>query len=118
MKLEEEEKLYGNNYQLRYEELLKKYDTDTHILQEQLDLVNAEKIELQKENEELKDIDLTTVHIKGVCDEKERWRSKIREKIEEYQKEIEKMQYDEFHKHEIPLYEHDIEVLQELLKEE
>ena len=81
MKLEEEEKLYGNNYQLRYEELLKKYDTDTHILQEQLDLVNAEKIELQKENEELKNIDLTTVHIKGVCDEKERWRNKIREKI-------------------------------------
>jgi hypothetical protein len=37
---------------------------------------------LQKENEELKEIDLTTVHIKGVCDEKERWRNKIREKID------------------------------------
>lgn len=39
---------------------------------------------LQKENEKLKEIDLTTVHIKGVCDERERWRNKIREKIEEY----------------------------------
>ena len=36
---------------------------------------------LQKENEELKDIDLTTVHIKGVCDEKERWRNKIKQLI-------------------------------------
>ena len=36
---------------------------------------------LQKENEELKDIDLTIVHLKGVCDEKERWRNKIREII-------------------------------------
>ena len=51
---------------------------------------------LQKENEELKDIDLTTVHIKGVCDEKDRWRNKIRElilnkkqKIQENSKEIE-----------------------------
>lgn len=49
-----------------------------------------------KENEELKDIDLTTVHIKGVCDEKDRWRNKIRElilnkkqKIQENSKEIE-----------------------------
>lgn len=30
--------------------------------------------ESQKENEKLKEIDLTTVHIKGVCDEKARWR--------------------------------------------
>ena len=51
---------------------------------------------LLKENEELKDIDLTTVHIKGVCDEKDRWRNKIRElilnkkqKIQENSKEIE-----------------------------
>lgn len=42
----------------------------------------AEVQRLKKENEKLKEIDLTTVHIKGVCDEKEKWRNKIREKIE------------------------------------
>ena len=36
------------------EHLQKKYDTDTHILQNKLDIANAEKIELQKENEELR----------------------------------------------------------------
>ena len=47
--------------------------------------------ELQKENEKLKEIDLTTVHIKGVCDEKERWRNKIREKIDNRISIVEKM---------------------------
>ena len=46
---------------------------------------------LEKENEELKNIDLTTVYIKGVCDEKERWRNKIREKIDNQIKKIEKL---------------------------
>ena len=46
------------------------------------------KEELQKENEKLKEIDLTTVHIKGVCDEKERWRNKIKEKIEELEENL------------------------------
>ena len=46
-----------------------------------IETVLQELEHLQKENEELKSIDLTTVHIKGVCDEKERWRNKIREKI-------------------------------------
>lgn len=45
--------------------------------------------QLQKENEKLKEIDLTTVHIKGVCDEKERWRNKIKEKIEELKPKLE-----------------------------
>ena len=45
---------------------------------------------LQKENEELKNIDLTTVHIKGVCDEKERWRNKIKKQIEVWEPELEK----------------------------
>ena len=49
---------------------------------EAIDIVTRELEHLQKENEEFKNIDLTTVHIKGVCDEKERWRNKIREKIE------------------------------------
>lgn len=37
------------------EELKEKWDKDTHILQNKLDIVNAKKIELQKENEELKE---------------------------------------------------------------
>lgn len=36
-----------------------------------------------KENEELKNIDLTTVYLKGVSDEKDRWRKKIKRKIDE-----------------------------------
>lgn len=35
--------------------LQEQYDTDTHILQGQLDIANARIIELQKENEELKE---------------------------------------------------------------
>lgn len=50
---------------------------------------------LQKENEELKEMDLTTVHIKGVCDEKERWRYKINEKIEFIKSLKEKIYYEE-----------------------
>lgn len=50
--------------------------------------------ELQKENEKLKEIDLTTVHIKGVCDEKARWRNKIKEKIEEQTKRIDELLED------------------------
>lgn len=46
---------------------------------------------LQKENEELKNIDLTTVYLKGVADEKERWRNKIREKIDNQIEKIEKL---------------------------
>ena len=60
------------------------------------------------------DIDLTTVYIKGVEDEK----SKIKNKIKELKKLIDKIQNDEKHGHEIPLYQHDIEILEELLKEE
>lgn len=57
-------------------------------IKEAIETVLQELDLLQKENEELKEIDLTTVHIKGVCDEKERWRNKIRGKIEEINKEI------------------------------
>ena len=46
-----------------------------------IETVLQELEHLQKENEELKSIDLTTVHIKGVCDEKARWRNKIKELI-------------------------------------
>ena len=62
-------------------------DTVIHelvALQNLLDEKNEEIEHLQKENEELKDIDLTIVHLKGVCDEKERWRNKIKEEKEQY----------------------------------
>ena len=39
--------------------------------------------ELKKENEELKNMDLTTVYLKGVADEKERWRNKVKKFIKE-----------------------------------
>lgn len=55
-------------------------------LADRVDELQTEVKNLKKENEELKNMDLTTVHIKGVCDEKDRWRKKIREKIEEYKK--------------------------------
>lgn len=59
---------------------------ELHAIQNLLDEKNDEIDRLQKENEELKDIDLTIVHLKGVCDEKERWRNKIREMLEDYKK--------------------------------
>ena len=40
-------------------------------------------VSLEEEIKQLKDIDLTTVHIKGVCDEKERWRNKIRDCLDD-----------------------------------
>lgn len=74
----------------------------------------AEVQRLKKENEKLKETDLTTVHIKGVCDEKERWRNKIREKIEEYKNS------EEFYQNFPDDYMGDIAIslLQDLLKEE
>ena len=90
--------------------IIKDIDTlDDIELQEAYETVLHELEHLQKENEELKDIDLTTVHIKGVCDEKNRWRNKIREKIKEY-KNIFDMGEEWYTKQYI------IEVLEELLK--
>lgn len=51
--------------------------------------------DLKKENEELKNIDLTTVYLKGVSDEKERWRNKIRDKIEELNIAISEYEYSD-----------------------
>lgn len=82
---------------------------------------------LQKENEELKDIDLTLVHIKGVADEKDRWRNKIRkmiETLEEQEKaELEPKDVLVFPKDTAYLsakveYYHKKNILQDLLKEE
>lgn len=72
--------------------IIKDIDTlDDIELQEAYETVLHELEHLQKENEELKDIDLTTVHIKGVCDEKDRWRNKIKEKIDNQVERIEKL---------------------------
>ena len=48
-----------------------------------IETVLQELKHLQKENEELKNMDLTTVYLKGVSDEKERWRNKIKKFIKE-----------------------------------
>lgn len=68
--------------------------------------------ELKKENEELKNMDLTTVYLKGVADEKERWRNKIREEIEK-EKTVVETCYGR-----IKYQEGKIEGLQNLLEEE
>jgi uncharacterized protein YhaN len=85
-------------------------------LQNLLDEKREEIEHLQKENEELKDIDLTIVHLKGVADEKDRWRNKIREKIKEIYEDKNSEYYDMF------LEQRDIEktisILNDLLKEE
>ena len=44
-------------------------------------------------------------------------KQKIKDKIEELEKLIEKIKEDDEYTHEIPLYEHDIKLLQELLQE-
>lgn len=77
-----------------------------------LEIVMKEYNRLQKENEELKEIDLTTVHIKGVCDEKERWRNKIKDLIERLNKNelLNKYNYEQM--------KIAIDILQDLLKEE
>ncbi len=61
MKLEEEEKLYGNNYQLRYEELKKELE------------------HLQKENEGLRKL---ADHLENLISFKYISKDKIKEKIE------------------------------------
>ena len=70
-------------------------------------------IEYYEEKIKELDIDLTTVYIKGVEDEK----IKIKNKIKELKNLIDKIKDDEEYNHEIPLYEHDIQLLQELLGE-
>ena len=93
---------------------------ELHSMQNLLDEMNEELDRLQKENEELKEIDLTTVHIKGVCDERERWRNKIREKIEEIESVYSKRVYDRKYDRDKVKAErfYKTEVLNDLLKEE
>lgn len=66
-----------------------------------------EKLEkLQKENEELKDTDLTSVYMKGFYDSKSKWEEKVKNKIKELD---ETKQY---------WTEDVIDILDELLEEE
>lgn len=99
---------------MKLEEAIKSIENDIEVSCWATDIVIEELRRLQKENEELKNIDLTTVHIKGVCDEKERWRNKIREKIEEIKS---RMNDDCLALHEFQR-EAKIDILQDLLKEE
>ena len=48
-----------------------------------IDILRVLYGELLQENEELKNMDLTTVYLKGVADEKERWRNKVKKFIKE-----------------------------------
>lgn len=70
-------------------EELSQYESVVEEHEEAISTILQELEHLQKENEELKDIDLTIVHLKGVADEKDRWRNKIREKIELWKPKIE-----------------------------
>lgn len=88
---------------------------------EALETVLQEIEHLQKENEELKNMDLTTVYINGVCDEKGRWRNKINDKIKQMNTE-EKIKLKKLGGTDRYLtkleYMHKENVLQDLLKEE
>lgn len=98
---------------VKYADLRDIVDDDCTIcFIEDIETVLQELEHLQKENEELKNMDLTTVHIKGVCDEKDRWRNKIREEIKKY-KEIIEFPYGW-----VSGQRYVIKVLEDLLKEE
>lgn len=85
MELEEAKKIL-NVFNNRCKSCTEEFCDGCYVDDEDVEAISTvlQEIEhLQKENEELKDIDLTTVHIKGVCDEKDRWKNKIKEKLKE-----------------------------------
>ena len=87
------------------------------------DCILGEYIKQKLINNELKqkinnmDIDLTTVYLKGVEDGKDKYKQKIIDKMEKLTQLIKRIKNDDQYSHEIPLYEHDIKLLQELLQE-
>ena len=95
-------------------------------IQQAIEHILSDYKRVLKENEELKNIDLTTVYLKGVADEKERWRNKIREKIEELDIEISTCEYadddSEEYKQEVEKNKAELlmakKVLQQLLESE
>lgn len=143
MKLEKAKdilKKLNNGYSLSDCEVCQNYNELTGMCDKKkcdeliaIETVLQELEHLQKENEELKDIDLTTVHIKGVCDEKGRWRNKIKSQIEQLKREMPRIACNKgcnkcFDKDWNPLYRgrefvfcyayQQIKALQDLLKEE
>ena len=90
---------YKNFYHRRLKEWRKKFENqEKHFLNE-LDEYDEEREKLKKQLEDSIP------------------KSKIKDMIEEYEKLIKEVQDNEEHYNEIPLYEHDIEVLQELMED-
>lgn len=87
------------------------YNSFEEFLEELRELQNT-----RERNKELEE-DYTTVYLKGVYDERDKWKNKIKEKIEEldsiYQQEI-KQQYNGRYYHQLS---YAIQVLQELLED-
>lgn len=106
---------------MKLEEAIKSIENDIEVCCWATDIVIEELRRLQKENEELKNMDLTTVYINGVCDEKGRWRNKINEKIKQMNTEekIKTKNLGGTDRYLVKLeYMHKGNVLQDLLKEE
>lgn len=72
-----------------------------------------------KELEKQMGKDLDVVYIKGVYDERDKWKSKVKEKIEGLKKEMEKDETDEFGIHSISwgCLDYTIDRLQELIED-
>lgn len=74
----------------RYKELSKKMYKEIDKLQKEIEekttilMAGADKVkQLEKENEELKETDLTSVYMKGFYDSKSKWEEKVKNKIKE-----------------------------------
>ena len=88
MELEEAKKILKDTMYDKLEiklldEAIETIIAELHAMQNLLDEKNDKLERLQKENEDLKNMDLTTVYLKGVADEKERWRNKVKKIIKE-----------------------------------
>lgn len=89
----------------------------TNIVKDSLRYILSNYKKELKENVELKeekDVDYTTVYLKGICDEREKWEKKVKDKLKETKARKEK---DCIALH-IFQREAEIDVLQELLKRE
>ena len=104
-------------YLERIELLIEKFKNNRELFYN----LNEEDIqaieELLKELNNIKEIDLTQVYLKGIYDEREKNTSIINNKINENNKLIEQCLEDEEHYGEIFLYKHDNEILQKILEE-
>ena len=78
---------------------------------------------LEKENKELKeekDANYTTVYLKGIHDEREKWERKVKDKIEELENEIGQLRIERGVTYDSGIYKLELkrEALQELLEKE